>query len=381
MLPDVKMLYKILLFSALLLVLAVISGGLYLRQAKFGRLPQGKRLDRLAGSPNYRDGTFRNREPVAPVAEGGSGLALWLKFLLRDGAKLTPPGDVPTVRTDLKALPPNGDVVVWLGHSSYFIRLGGRKFLIDPVFSDHASPVSFSTRAFEGTTIYGAEDMPDIDYLLISHDHWDHLDHATVTALRPRIGQVITGLGVGEHFARWGFPEEMIVEADWDDVVRLEGGIAVHVLPARHFSGRLIDRNRTLWVSFALETPERRVYYSGDSGYGSHFLEIGERFGGFDLALLDSGQYNEAWRDVHMTPEQAVRAAEDLRAEAALPSHAGRFSIAFHSWDDPFKRFVGASGGKPFRPVTPRIGERVDLGREQVFSRWWEPRPEEDAAQ
>jgi L-ascorbate metabolism protein UlaG (beta-lactamase superfamily) len=178
---------------------------------------------------------------------------------------------------------------------------------------------------------------------------------------------------VGEHFARWGFPDEMVHEADWNTSVQLDDGLAIHVLTARHFSGRWLDRNRTLWASFALETPSRRIFYSGDSGYGPHFKEIGERFGGFDLVMLDSGQYNESWQYVHMMPEQSAQAAEDLNAMAALPSHAGKFSIAYHSWDDPFKRFLKASENRTYQPVTPRIGEVVRLAAEdQVFSRWWE---------
>ena len=367
------MLYKILILLALLALVLAVSGCFYFRQAKFGRLPEGERLDRISQSPNYQGGTFHNREPIVSVVEGGEGLGLWLKFLLRNDDNLTPPAPLPTVKTDLKGMDPDTDAVVWLGHSSYFMRLHGRTILIDPVLSDHASPVSFSTRAFDGTTIYTADDMPDIDYLLISHDHWDHLDYDTVMALKPRIGRVVTGLGVGEHFASWGFPDDMVVEADWDDTVRLEDGLTVYVLTARHFSGRLFDRNRTLWVAFALETPSKRVFYSGDSGYGTHFKAIGERFGGFDLALLDSGQYNKAWQYVHMNPEQAAQAAQDLHASAALPSHTGRFNISYHSWDDPFRRFVTAGEGKPFRLVTPEIGEVVRLDdTHQAFPHWWE---------
>lgn len=368
-----SVLSKIMLFLSLLVVLLAVSGCLYLNQLRFGRLPKGERLDRISKSPNYRDGTFHNREPIVRIVEGGGGLGLWLKFLLRDGDGLTPPGPLPVVKTDLRALDPDADVVVWLGHSSYFVRMGGRTILIDPVFSDHASPVSFSTRAFEGTTLYTAEDMPDIDYLLISHDHWDHLDYDTVTALRPKVGHVVTGLGVGEHFARWGFPDEMVHEADWDETVQLDDGLTIHLLTSRHFSGRLFDRNRTLWVAFALETSSRRIFYSGDSGYGSHFKAIGERFGGFDLVMVDSGQYNEAWQYVHMNPEQAAQAAADLQARAALPSHTGRFNISYHTWDDPFRRFVAAGSDKPYRLVTPKIGEVVDLGNPaKPFAPWWE---------
>lgn len=369
-----KMFLKIILLITLLISVLVVSGCVFLQQDKFGRLPEGERLDRISQSPNYEGGTFQNQVPIVRVVDGGGGLGLWLKFLMRNDDSLTPPAAMPTVKTDLKGMDPNKDAVIWLGHSSYFIRMGGRTILIDPVFSPYASPIFLSTRAFDGTNLYAAEDMPEIDYLLISHDHWDHLDYDTVTALRPKIRNVVTGLGVGEHFARWGFPAERVHEADWDEAVRLEDGIAIHVLTARHFSGRLFDRNRTLWVSFAIETPSRRIYYSGDSGYGPHFKAIGERFGSFDFVMLDSGQYNEAWQHVHMNPEQSAQAAEDLNARAALPSHAGRFNIAYHSWDDPFIRFTEASRTKPYRTVTPRIGEVVDLtGGEQTFTRWWEP--------
>lgn len=356
-----------------LIVLFVAFGGFYLGQKKFGKLPEGERLLQIAQSRNYRNGTFHNRVPIDHIVEGGIGIGGLVKFLFRDGDNLKPAKPLPVVKADLKSLDPGKDMVVWLGHSSYFVQLAGKTILIDPVFSSYASPFFFSTRAFEGTTVYSAQDMPQIDYLLISHDHWDHLDYETVMALKPKTRHVVTGLGVGEHFRYWGFSDEMIHEADWDEQICLDEGLTIHVLTARHFSGRLLDRNRTLWASFALETRSRRLFYSGDSGYGPHFKEIGTRFGGFDLVMLDSGQYNKAWQYVHMMPEQAARAAEDLQAEAALPSHAGRFSIAFHSWDDPFKRFVEASQGKPYRAITPRIGEVVDMdAQRQGFVNWWE---------
>jgi L-ascorbate metabolism protein UlaG (beta-lactamase superfamily) len=352
---------------------ATISGCVFLGQKKFGRLPEGDRLKTISRSPNYWDGVFHNQAPIPEIVKGGLSITVFVKFFFHERENPEPPGPVPVVHSDLKSLRRDEDVVIWLGHSSYFVQLGGRRMLIDPVFSSYASPFFFSTRAFEGTNIYAAKDLPDIDYLLISHDHWDHLDYETVMALKPKLHHVVTGLGVGEHFARWGFPDEMVHEADWNTSVQLDDGLAIHVLTARHFSGRWLDRNRTLWASFALETPSRRIFYSGDSGYGPHFKEIGERFGGFDLVMLDSGQYNESWQYVHMMPEQSAQAAEDLNAMAALPSHAGKFSIAYHSWDDPFKRFLKASENRTYQPVTPRIGEVVRLAAEdQVFSRWWE---------
>jgi L-ascorbate metabolism protein UlaG (beta-lactamase superfamily) len=215
--------------------------------------------------------------------------------------------------------------------------------------------------------------MPDIDCLVISHDHWDHLDHDTVVALRPRIKAVVCPLGVGAILEDWGFDPARIHEADWNQDVRLAQDFTVHVLPARHFSGRWLTRNKTLWAGFLLETPGRKVFYSGDSGYGPHFAEIGERFGGVDLAIMEDGQYDPAWKNIHMMPEEAAKGAEDLRAKAIMPVHSGRFTISNHAWDDPYKRLAAVSEGKAFRLLTPRIGEAVDMGQPALrFARWWE---------
>lgn len=356
-------------FIVFLCILAVV---IFFTLRKVGGSPEGARLSALMRSPNYSEGSFHNQVPIPEMLNGGASISGFVKFFFQPRVNSEPSNPLPTVKTNLKALDLSKDVVIWLGHSSYFMALGGKTFLIDPVLSAYASPFFFSIRAFKGTTLYSFDDMPHIDFLLISHDHWDHLDYDTVMGLKPKIGRIITGLGVGAHFASWGFSEKMITEADWDTTLKFDGGIAIHVLPARHYSGRWMEKKRTLWVSFVVETPLRRIYYSGDSGYGPHFAAIGARFGKFDLALLDSGQYNEAWKNVHMNPEQAIQAAMDLNAVGALPSHAGRFSIAYHSWNEPFERFVKAGEGKPLRIVTPRIGEVVDLENSgQHFSRWW----------
>jgi L-ascorbate metabolism protein UlaG (beta-lactamase superfamily) len=215
--------------------------------------------------------------------------------------------------------------------------------------------------------------MPEIDHLLITHDHWDHLDYPSVTALEPKVRKVIAGLGVGAYFEQWGYAQEKIHEADWFAVLELERGFTIRVLPARHYSRRLLTRNKTLWTGYALETAKRRIFFSGDSGYGPHFPELGRTFDGFDLAVLDMGQYDDRWPYLHMTPEEAAQAAEALRAKALLPAHVGRFSIARHSWDEPFKRIAAASEGKKYRLLTPMIGEPVSLDDgNQRFSRWWE---------
>lgn len=363
------------MLATILIPVGALAAGtyLYLQQPKFGAPPEGARLEKIESSANYADGQFVNQVPT-PQIVGDSGFisATW-DYLVKEKDRPVPRGAVPAVKTNLRSLDQKQNVVVWLGHSSYFIQLRGKTFLIDPVLSDSAAPVPYVNQAFAGANPYTADDFPKIDYLLISHDHWDHLDYPSVAALKPNIGRVICGLGVGAYFERWGFAENQIQEADWNASIPLENGLTAHVLPARHYSGRMLVKNKTLWAGFALTSPELSIFYSGDSGYGPHFKEIGERFGGFDLAMLDNGQYDKSWPYIHMTPEEAAKAAGDLKAKALLPSHAGKFSIANHPWDEPFARASQASERQGYRLVTPIIGEPVDLeNARQIFAPWWE---------
>ena len=345
----------------------------YLNQPKFGSHPEGARLERVKHSPNQTDGVFHNQIPTPMFSDDSSMVSALASFLFSKKDRPRPSIPLPAVKTDLKALDTGRDTVVWLGHSSFFVILGGRRILIDPVFSDNAAPIPFANRAFAGTSIYGPEDMPAIDYLLITHDHWDHLDYPSIIALRPKVGRAVCGLGVGAHLEPWGYGKDMLIEEDWNTELALGPGLTLHVLPARHFSGRLMTRNRTLWVGFALETPERRLFFSGDTGYGPHFKEIGSRFKGFDLVSLDNGQYDKRWAYIHMTPEEAAQAAEELGARAVIPGHAGRFCISTHSWDDPFIRLSAASKDRSYRLLTPLIGVPVFPDDErQTFAPWWE---------
>lgn len=358
----------------LLVILIALFAGVryYLQQPKFGKEPAGVRLEKMQSSKNYADGQFHNQTST-PQIVGESRYTTIAKFLFAAKDRPRPNDSLPTVKTDLRTLEIRQDVVIWLGHSSYYLQLGGKRILIDPVLSDAAAPIPFVNTAFGGTNPYTAEDLPEIDYLLISHDHWDHLDYPTIMALQPKIKQVVCGLGVGGYFEQWGFSAAVIHEADWFAELKLEPNFTVHVLPARHFSGRLLKRNQTLWVSFAVITEQKRVFYSGDGGYGPHFKQIGQMFSGFDLAILENGQYDKRWPYIHMMPEEVPLAANDLKAQTVLPAHAGKFSIANHSWDDPFIRITAASRGKNYRLLTPRIGEPVELDNmSQTFSRWWE---------
>ena len=362
-----------MLIGLVVLVIAPAMGIYgYLQQPKFGQSPAGEHLAKIESSKNYADGQFHNQTPT-PQIVGESRWKTMGKFLFAAKDRPRPIDVLPTVKSDLQSLDAQQDVVIWLGHSSYYLQIGGKRILIDPVFSDSAAPVSFVNTAFAGANPYTAEDMPEIDYLLISHDHWDHLDYPSITALRPKIKQVVCGLGVGAYFTQWGFSETMIHEADWFAELKLEPDFSIHVLPARHFSGRWLKRNQTLWTSFAIATSERKIFYSGDGGYGPHFKQIGQMFADFDLAIMENGQYDKRWPYIHMMPEEVSLAAEEVKAKAVLPGHSGKFSIANHAWDDPFLRITAASQGKNFRLLTPVIGEPVELNNpQQVFSRWWE---------
>lgn len=358
---------------------AVVSGcaaggtWTFLQQEKFGALPEGEAMKRILASPHYADGTFHNLIPRAILSDNSSFISALIRSLVTKKIDPAPPVPVPAQRINLRALDRTRDIVLWLGHSSFFIQLGGYRILIDPVFSPNAAPVSFSTKAFDGATPYSVHDMPGIDCLLISHDHWDHLDYPTVIGLKMKVKDIVCGLGTGAHFRRWGVPGSSIHEADWGDTVPLGTELRIHVTTASHYSGRSLTRNKTLWAGFLLESPTRKVFFSGDSGYGPHFAEIGKRFGGVDLALLDCGQYNERWRYIHMTPEEASQAAQDLGARHLIPAHIGKFSLAYHPWDEPFKRIVAASKGKAYRLVTPVIGEAVHLADIiPEHAHWWE---------
>ena len=358
-----------------LLVVALIIGTLYLAACtpRFGKYPEGERLERVQQSPNYSDGTFRNQIEAPPLAQKTNRFSILLEHVFKKSDNLVPPTPIPSVKIDIKALDPTRDTLVWLGHSSFFLLLDGKRILIDPLFGDHAAPFSAFNKAFAGTTVYTASDMPEIDYLLITHDHWDHLDYQAVTALKNSVQHVVCALGVGAHLEYWGYPKEKIHEGDWYDTIDLQDGVSIHVLPARHFSGRLLTRNKTLWAGFALITPARSIFISGDTGYGPHFSEIGRRFGSFDLAILENGQYDSRWPYSHMLPEEAAQAAVELGAKAIIPNHSGKFAMARHPWDEPLRRLAEASRGQPYRFLTPVLGEPVFLDDdEQSFAAWWE---------
>ena len=284
----------------------------YMKLPKFGSLPKGKRLERIKQSPHFKDGAFKNLSETPQMTNEDGFWQMTKEYFSATNKK--PPGKMPSEKTNLKELDPGEDVLVWFGHSSYFIQTEGKKVLVDPVFCGNASPFSFSVKAFEGTDVYDVNDLPEIDYLVITHDHWDHLDYKTLKRLKRIVKQVVTALGNGAHLERWGYDSNVIVELDWYENHDFGNGFVFHTLPARHFSGRGFTHKKSLWASFLLETPKFKLYIGGDGGYDSHFAEIGKQFGEIDLAILENGQYNHSWKYIHMHPNEVLQAGKDLNA-------------------------------------------------------------------
>lgn len=360
-----------LVLTLIVVFLSVVALAI-LNQAKFGKLPSGARLNQIKNSPNFINGSFQNINLTPDLTDGATYFSVIKDFILDNNNRKSPTGTIPSIKSDLHALDVNENILIWFGHSSYFMQIDGKRFLVDPVFCGHASPFSFVTKAFKGSNIYFSEDMPDIDCLFLSHDHWDHLDYATIMDLKPKIKKVICGLGIGEHLEQWSYDPDIIFEKDWDESLILDNDFVVHTVPARHFSGRGLKRNKALWTSFVLKTPTMQIFIGGDSGYDDHFAQTGSKFGGFDLAILENGQYNKNWKHIHLMPNEVLKAAKDLMAIKLLTVHHSKFALSNHNWDEPLNNISNRSKDDSIQLLTPMIGEIVKLSEhEQKFSEWW----------
>lgn len=360
-----------LILLALVVVLSVAICS-FMKQPQFGKLPTGKRLELMQQSSHFKDGRFHNREDQPTLAPGYSFMGEIYKTLFNDYPRLQPQDAIPSVKTDLKSLPLDQDYIVWFGHSSVFIQAGGTRFLVDPNFSGKATPLPWGMKAYKGSNIYAASDMPEIDYLLISHDHYDHLDYETVLALKNKVKHVVCGLGTGAHFEYWGYSVEQIIEKDWYAKVQVNDSVSIFTESTHHDSGRGLTSGRALWMSYLIQTPKNKIYISGDGGYDDRFADIAKRHGPITWAVMEDGQYNPAWHSMHELPEEVVQATLDLKAANLLPIHHSKFTLARHPWDEPLIRITDLSKSKPYRLATPLIGEAVRLNDStQVFKQWW----------
>lgn len=346
----------------------------------FGGTPEGQRLARMRDSAQFRDGRFVNpwmSEQIDPMALSGpvegQPHVFWRWLLGKE--QRAPEGALPLVtrtRDSLGAPPASGLHVTWLGHSTLLIDIDGRRVLTDPVFSDRASPSSLVGPSRFHPVPIAIEDLPALDAVVLSHDHYDHLDENSIRALAGRGERFFVPLGVGAHLERWGVPAGRITELDWWEEAAL-GDVRLVATPAQHFSGRgLLDRNATQWASWAFIGPDHRAYFSGDTGMFPGFTEIGERLGPFDLTMIEVGAFDESWADVHLGPARALEAHRMLRGRALLPVHWGTFQLALHAWSQPAEH-LWAHAGPDVRVAFPRPGETVIAGSDAPAEPWWRP--------
>ncbi|WDF77110.1 MBL fold metallo-hydrolase [Mucilaginibacter sp. KACC 22773] len=360
---------RIKYFASLLLLTLVAGAGCRLVKS-IGKNPDGDLLTRLEALPNYKNGQFQNlANERTDSVNAKRNNNFFSKFNRPSTVK--PSLSLPWVKTDLKALSGKRPTVVWFGHSSLLIKTPQGNILIDPIFSGHAGPIPFLVKAFDGSDHYKARDMPPIDVLIISHDHYDHLDYPTVRKLRKSIKMVVVPMGVGSHFVYWGFDPKKIIELNWNQSVELPGGLQITATPARHRSNRTFTQNKTLWASYVIQSGDQKLFYSGDSGYGPHFKEIGERYGPFDLAMLECGQYSTNWPYTHMMPGQTAQAAADLRARTMQPVHWAKFAESGHPWNEPVNLLLPAAKKLGIEVSIPLIGQPYSLGDPPKEKVWW----------
>ncbi|WP_375417360.1 MBL fold metallo-hydrolase [uncultured Hymenobacter sp.] len=360
------------ILGTLLLAVAAFTG----LSPQLGGTPTKAERQAYARSGHYADVEFVNLVPTR-VSTGKSFAATMWKFIFHKDPRAKPPGPLPMQPLDSLSIvrkTPGLTRVTWFGHSASLVELAGYNILLDPMLSIEMGPVSWATpNRYNRRLAITPEQLPPIAAVLISHDHYDHLDYQTIRKIKDKVAQFYVPLGLGPHLRRWGVASARITEMNWSDSVQLPG-LTLRCTPARHFSGRgLTNRNSTLWASWVLQTPSKRIFYSGDGGYGPHFAAIGAAYGPFDLALMECGQYDADWAEIHMRPEQSVQAARDLRAHVMLPVHWAAFTEANHAWDDPIRRATAEAARLGQSLTTPRLGEPVTLGAGPLpQARWWE---------
>jgi L-ascorbate metabolism protein UlaG (beta-lactamase superfamily) len=330
----------------------------------------GAKPARTHDSPQFRDGKFRNAATTRATPDRASGQNAVREMLFGDREVRHPGGTIPLVRPGAAAA--DGLHVTWYGHSSALVEIEGRRVLVDPVWSDRVSPVSFAGPRRMHPLPVPLDELPALDAVLISHDHYDHLDWPTVRALVSH-GEApfLVPVGVGAHLRRWRVPESRIIELDWEQTAEV-AGLLLTATSAQHFSGRALRRDGTLWSSWVIAGRDHKAFYTGDSGYFDGYAAIGERHGPFDVTLVQIGAYDPAWPDIHMTPEEGVAAHLDLRGGLLVPVHWGTFVLALHPWTDPADRVWREAKARDVALAVPRPGERIDVADPPSVDGWWQ---------
>ena len=348
----------------------VLSGAAFLTYSpQFGESPSSDLIRGYEEYPNFYDGAFHSVEP-----RGDSGDVSLSKFFRNDNNQ-RPLAEIESDKIDYADFLDisEGEVkLIWFGHSTVMINYSGTIILLDPMLGKYAAPVPMIKR-YNLKHPVKIEDLPNIDAVIISHDHYDHLNYRTIKKLRIKVAKFFVPIGIGSHLKKWNVSENKIVEFYWSDKINF-GDIEIVCLPARHFSGRRrLDKNTTLWASWALIGSSGKIFWSGNTGYGKHFSDIGNKYGPFDIALLDGGQYNKAWPNSHMFPDQTVLAAKDLNAKIFMTVHWGAFTLSTHPWVEPVEKSIQAAKSMNQPIIFPKIGEIFNLkGPVYNQQRWWE---------
>lgn len=340
----------------------------------------GTRLERMRASALWYDGAFRNIHPILPELKNGVGMPpLWSFFRDRPGKRPAAPLPSFDPRSLWQQRAETGLRATWLGHSTVLLEIDGARVLTDPVWGARLSPVPLlAPKRFQPIPLTIAA-LPPLDAVLVSHDHYDHLDRGSIEQLAERDVPFVTALGVGAHLARWGVAPERIHELDWWESVQL-GKLQVTATPSQHFSGRGITRNRTLWTSFALRAERHSVFFSGDTGLTSELCDVGKKLGPFDLVMLEVGAFHLAWADIHLGPENALKALSWLGGRSFLPVHWGTFDLALHAWDEPAEELLTLAPRSGVPLLMPKLGEPIEPERAGDVDPWWRPIAALDAA-
>ncbi len=368
---------KILGIGFLSLVIMIVIGTILVTNllSAFGEAPNAEFQAGYQSSNNFTDEEFVNEIPTSmDMSVSALKTVLWDYIV---GIPDHEPAKLLKIQKPVAErvfeIPDTLTQLMWFGHSAFLLQTNGKTILLDPMLGTSPSPIpAFGSQRFTEGLPISLEDLPVIDVIVFSHDHYDHLDYPTLRELKDRVQHLVVPLGVESHLQSWGFREDQITALDWWEDITLDG-ITFTSTPARHFSGRgLTDRNRTLWSSWVIKSPQANIYFSGDGGYGPHFKAIGERYGPFDFALMECGQYDERWRQIHMMPEETVQASIDVKAKVFAPIHWGAFVLALHSWYDPVDRAVLEAQRLKISIAVPAIGELIIVPTSSDSNKsWW----------
>lgn len=359
---------SLLVIAAALVVITLVV----LAQPQFGKPPAGEHLAALKKSAQHNGKAFENPGGVG-VDMGWAQVPSLLKAYWNAPKNKKPKGPLGVIHPEPAAMAVDTTAhLTWFGHSAFLLEIAHLNVLLDPMLGKASSPFPFLVNRFDTNLAIRPEQLPDIDAVVFSHDHYDHLDYGTILAIDHKVKRYLVPLGLGAHLRHWGVDEQKITELDWWQSTEVDG-VQFTCAPAQHFSGRAMnDRGATLWCSWAMQAGDKKLYFSGDSGYGNHFKTIGERLGPFDFAMMECGQYNLMWKAIHMMPEETALAADDVRAAAFMPIHWGMFDLAIHAWTEPIERVSIAAAQRQQNLVTPRIGQRFDAFNPPATDRWWE---------